>query len=55
MKRQYKVNVTEKNYGSVTVEAESEEEAQARAEDMYANGDVIWGKTDFQVGEAEEA
>lgn len=51
----WKVNVTEKNYGSVTVEADSAEAAQEMAEETYANGDVKWEKTDFQVGEIEEA
>lgn len=51
----WKVNVTEKNYGSVTVEADSPGEATDLAENAYADGDVEWGKTDFQVQDVEEA
>ena len=50
----YKVNVTEKNFGIVTVEAGSPGEAIDLAENAYADGNVEWGKTDFQVGNAEE-
>lgn len=50
----WRVDVTEKNFGSVTVEADSAETAQEIAEEAYANGDVDWGKTDFQVGGMEE-
>ena len=55
----YRVNVTEKkkNFGSVTVEAGSEEEEEARelAEEAYSEGNVDWGgKTDFQTGDMEE-
>lgn len=50
----YKVNVTEKNFGIVTVEADSPGEAIDLAESAYADGNVGWGKTDFQVGNAEE-
>lgn len=50
----YKVDFTERNYGSVTVEAESPDEAFGIAEEAYANGDVDWGKTDFQLGGFEE-
>ena len=51
----YRVNVTEKNFGSVTVEADSEEEARELAEEAYSEGNVDWGgKTDFQTGDVEE-
>lgn len=50
----YKVNVTEKNYGIVTVEANSPGEAIDLAENAYADGNVEWGKTDFQVQGIEE-
>ena len=52
--KKYKVMVTEKNFGSVTVAAESPDEAFELAEEAYANGDVDWGKTDFQTGGFEE-
>ena len=51
----WKVNVTEKNFGSVTVEADSGEEARELAEEAYSEGNVDWGgKTDFQTGDMEE-
>lgn len=45
--------MTEKNYGSVTVEADTPDEAYELVEEAYANGDVYWGKTDFQIGNME--
>ena len=53
-RKRYRVSVTEKNYGSVTVEADTLEEAYELVEEEYANGDVYWGKTDFQIGNMEE-
>ena len=51
----YRVNFTDKNFGSVTVEADSEEEARELAEEAYSEGNVDWGgKTDFQTGDMEE-
>ena len=50
----YKVNVTEKNFGIVTVEADSPDEAIDLAENSYAAGNVEWDNTDLQVGNAEE-
>lgn len=51
----YRVNVAEKNFGSVTVEADSEEEARELAKEAYSEGNVDWGgKTDFQTGDIEE-
>lgn len=52
---QWLVNVTEKNFGHVIVSADSAEEAQELAEQVYEDGEIVWGKTDFQVGEVEEA
>lgn len=46
--------MTEKNYGSVTIEADTPDEAYELVEEEYANGDVYWGKTDFQIGNMEE-
>ena len=53
-RKRYRVSVTEKNYGSVTVEADDPEEAYDLAAEACANGDVDWGKTDFQLGNMEE-
>lgn len=52
-RKRYRVSVTEKNYGSVTVEANDPEEVYDLAAKACANGDVDWGKTDFQVGNME--
>ena len=49
-----KVDVTEENVGAVTIEADSPGEALDLAENAYADGDVEWGKTDFQVQGIEE-
>lgn len=54
-RKRYRVSVTEKNYGSVTVEADTPEEVYDLVSEAYANGDVIlYGKTDFQIGNMEE-
>lgn len=53
-RKRYRVSVTEKNYGSVTVEADTPDEAYGLVEEEYANGEVYWGKTDFQIGNMEE-
>lgn len=45
-KKKYRIVVTEKNYGVVTIEADSLGEATDLAENAYADGDVEWGKTD---------
>ena len=50
----YKVNVIEKNYGIVTVEADSPGEAIDLARSVYDDGNVEWDKMDFQVGNVEE-
>lgn len=54
-RKMYKVIVTEKIYGSVTVEADSPSAAYELAEMTYANGGVTsWGKTVFQIENMEE-
>ena len=50
----YKVNVTEKNFGSVTVEADNPGEAINLAENAYADGNIEWDKTDLKVQGIEE-
>lgn len=55
-RKKYKVIVTEKIYGSVTVEADSPSAAYELAEMAYANGGITsWGKTDFQIVDVKEA
>lgn len=53
-RRKYRICVTEKNYGSVTIEADTPDEAYELVDEEYANGDIYWGKTDFQIGNMEE-
>ena len=55
-RKKYKVIVTEKIYGSVTVEADSPSTAYELAEMAHANGGIdSWGKTDFQIVDVKEA
>lgn len=55
-RKKYKVIVTEKIYGSVTVEADSPSAAYELAKMTYAEGGVTsWGMTDFQIVDVEEA
>ena len=55
-RKKSKVIVTEKIYGSVTVEADSPSAAYELAEMAYANGGIdSWGKTDFQIVDVKEA
>lgn len=53
-KKKYRVVLTEKNYGVVTIEADTPHEAYGLVDEAYADGDVEWGKTDFQVQGIEE-
>ena len=53
-RKRYRVSVTEKNYGSVTVEADTPDEVYDLVTEACANGDVDWGKTDLQIGNMEE-
>ena len=52
-RKRYRVSVTEKNYGSVTVEADTPDEVYDLVTEACANGDVYWGKTDLQIGNME--
>lgn len=45
MKRTYLIALKEVNYGSVTVQAENEEQARERAEAQYYSGSVFWKDT----------
>ena len=47
----YGVNIQEVSYGSVEVEADSEDEARDIAHDKYSEGFVNWGKTDVTTHE----
>lgn len=50
---EYHVTVRETNYGWVTVEADSEEEAIKMALEDCEAGDVDWQHTDHEIGEVE--
>ncbi len=45
----YRVTLKEINFGGVTVEARSPEEAAEKAEAEYYNGNVFWKDTDVQM------
>lgn len=45
----YTVSFKEVNYGGVTVEACSAEEAKILAEQEYYNGNVFWKDTDLEL------
>lgn len=45
----YTVSFKEVNYGGVTVEARSSEEAKILAEQEYYNGNVFWKDTDLEL------
>lgn len=51
----YQCDLVEKNYGHVMVEAESWEEAYAKARDLYNDGEVEWGQTivDIDIEEVD--
>lgn len=42
----YTVKVKDISYGYVEVEADSVEEAEEKAEEIYFDGNVLWGKSD---------
>ena len=52
--KKYEVYVEETSYGFVTVEAESEEEAYEKAEDMYFEGQVNWTGGDWRTRDCQE-
>lgn len=45
----YVFGVKEISYGSVSVEAENEEEAKEKAWDEYHNGNTYWGDSDVDI------
>lgn len=42
----YTVKVKEISYGYVEVEADSDEEAEEKAEEVYFEGNVVWKSSD---------
>lgn len=55
-RKKYKIDVTEKTYGSLTVEADSPSAAYELAYVAYAEGGITqWSKTDFQIVDVKEA
>lgn len=49
--KKYQVNITVRETGSVEIEAESEQEARERIEEVIQEGNVYWD--DFEVVEAD--
>ena len=47
----YRVSVKETSYGSVVVEADSEDEAHEKAYEEYCNGNVHCNKSDVEIGD----
>ena len=50
IKKKYGVRISVLEYGYYEVEAESKEEAEAKAEEKIAEGNVCWG--DFEIIDA---
>ena len=53
MKRKYVVSLKEVNYGSVSVKAESEEEAWDKARQEYYRGCVFWKDSEVELDSVE--
>ena len=51
---QYEFQYTEINQGYSLIEAESLEEAEAMATELYYEGGVVWDGVDFSVTQIEE-
>ena len=45
----YVYNVKETSYGSISVEANNEEEAREKAWEEYHNGNTYWGDSDVDI------
>ena len=45
--KKFVVSVTEKNYGYAFVEAGSKEEAEAKALEIYDDGNFFWNNTEL--------
>lgn len=50
----YTVFIKEINWGFVSVEADSEDEAKCRAIEEYQNGYANWGDADMEIADVEE-
>ncbi len=50
----YVVSVKETNYGGITVEANSPEQAREIAEQEYFNGNVYWKNTDVDYPDIQK-
>ena len=46
---EYEVSITETSYGLARVKADSEDEAREKACEVYSNGNVNWGKLDYET------
>ena len=47
----YEVTIMETSYGLARVKAASEDDAREKACEVYSNGNVSWGKLDYETGE----
>ena len=54
IKKNYGVRISVLEYGYYEVEAESKEEAEAKAEEKIAEGNVCWGDFEITDSTAEE-
>ena len=54
MKKKFIVSVTEKNYGSTIIEAESKDEAEEMALEVYNQGNFHWTDSNLSEFEARE-
>lgn len=45
----YLFNVTEHSYGHLEIEAENEEEARGKADEMYQMGNTYWAGGDYEI------
>ena len=50
----YVYSVKETSYGSVSVEANNEEEAKEKAWEEYHNGNTYWGDSDLDIEKMSE-
>ena len=49
----YRVDVKEISYGTIIVDAVSEEEAYEKAETAYTMGNTIWNSGEYEITDAK--
>ena len=50
----YRVDVKEISYGTIIVDAVSEEEAYEKAETAYTMGNTIWNSGEYEITDAKK-